>query len=84
MRPQPEEFQDEQYELRPKMFNRQTELLIVVTLYNENEVLFCRTMHGVMKNIAHLCRRKNSSTWGPDGWKSESRRARLSLQVDRC
>lgn len=26
-------------------------------------------MHGVMKNIAHLCTRDRSRTWGPDGWK---------------
>lgn len=26
-------------------------------------------MHGVMKNIAHLCSLENSSMWGPDGWK---------------
>lgn len=26
-------------------------------------------MHGVMKNIAHLCSRDRSRTWGPDGWK---------------
>lgn len=35
----------------------------------EDEVLFCRTMYGVMRNIAHLCSRKNSQTWGPDAWK---------------
>lgn len=38
-------------------------------MYNEDEVLFCRTLHGVMKNIAHLCSRNKSRTWGPDGWK---------------
>lgn len=26
-------------------------------------------MHGVMKNIAHLCSLKRSPMWGPDGWK---------------
>lgn len=26
-------------------------------------------MHGVMKNIAHLCGRDRSKTWGPEGWK---------------
>lgn len=25
-------------------------------------------MHGVMKNIAHLCTRDRSRTWGPNGW----------------
>lgn len=35
----------------------------------EDEILFCRTMYGVMRNIAHLCSRKNSRTWGQDAWK---------------
>jgi hypothetical protein len=35
----------------------------------EDEVLFCRTIYGIMKNIEHLCSRKNSQTWGPDAWK---------------
>ena len=67
----PERFNDAGYALRPTLLNRQTELLIVVTIYNEDAVLFCRTMHGIQKNIAFLCSRKNSATWGPDGWKSE-------------
>ena len=40
-----------------------------MTMYNEDEELFCRTMHGVMKNVAHLCTRERSKTWGKDGWK---------------
>ncbi|ORY83474.1 chitin synthase-domain-containing protein [Leucosporidium creatinivorum] len=65
----PEDFNKRNYVLRPTIAHRQTELLIVVTLYNENETLFCRTMHGIMKNIAQLCKRKKSQTWGDDGWK---------------
>lgn len=26
-------------------------------------------MHGVMKNIAHICSLKKNTMWGPDGWK---------------
>ena len=26
-------------------------------------------MHGVMTNIAHLCTRERSKTWGKEGWK---------------
>jgi chitin synthase len=37
-------------------------------MYNEDAQLFCRTLYGVMKNIAHLCGRKNSKVWGKDGW----------------
>lgn len=53
------------------MFNppRATEIFIVITMYNEDANLFCRTLYGVMKNIAHLCGRKNSRVWGPNGWK---------------
>jgi hypothetical protein len=40
-----------------------------LTMYNEDEELFCRTMHGAIKNIAHLCKRDRSKTWGKDGWK---------------
>jgi chitin synthase len=25
-------------------------------------------MHGVIKNVAHLCKRDRSKTWGKDGW----------------
>jgi len=28
-----------------------------------------RTMHGVIKNVAHLCKRDRSKTWGKEGWK---------------
>jgi hypothetical protein len=48
---------------------RRTELFIVLTMCNEDEGLFCRTMQGVIKNIAHLCQRDRSKTWGTDAWK---------------
>jgi chitin synthase len=40
-----------------------------MTMYNEDDSLFTRTMHGVMKNIAYLCKRNRSKIWGKDGWK---------------
>lgn len=51
--------------LRP----RQTELMIVITMYNEDHILLGRTLKGVMDNIKYMIRKKNSSTWGPDAWK---------------
>lgn len=57
--------------------NRQTELFIVMTMYNEDEILFVKTMNAVIKNVAHLCSRSKSKTWGPDGWK----KVRLLLAV---
>ncbi|KAL0076588.1 glycosyltransferase family 2 protein [Phycomyces blakesleeanus] len=55
--------------LRQQIMERETELAIVLTMYNEDEILFTRTMHGVMKNISHLCSRSRSKTWGSNGWK---------------
>lgn len=67
----PDNFKDERYTLRQVLFDppRRTELFIVLTMYNEDDELFCRTLHGVMTNIAHLCTRERSKTWGKDGWK---------------
>ncbi|KAI1317579.1 Chitin synthase, class 1 [Mortierella claussenii] len=68
----PNDFAEENYTLRPLILDdqpRETELFIVMTMYNEDEVLFTRTMHGVMKNIRHLTTRDRSRTWGPDSWK---------------
>ncbi|KAG5639100.1 Chitin synthase, class 3 [Sphagnurus paluster] len=64
----PDEFEKKGFFLRQNEIGRRTELFIVITMYNEDEVLFCRTVYGVMRNIAHLCTRKNSQTWGPNAW----------------
>ncbi|CAK5281878.1 unnamed protein product [Mycena citricolor] len=67
----PNDFKDDGFTLRQVHYDppRRTELFIVMTMYNEDEELFCRTMHGVIKNVAHLCKRDRSKTWGKDGWK---------------
>nr|POE87996.1 chitin synthase a [Quercus suber] len=66
----PDDFVDRGYKLRQNIgaTSRETELFICVTMYNENEIDFTRTMHGVMKNISHFCSRAKSRTWGKDGW----------------
>jgi chitin synthase len=66
-----DDFSDEQYTLRQVLFDppRRTELMVCLTMYNEDEQLFCRTLHGVLTNIAFLCSRTKSRTWGPDAWK---------------
>ncbi|KAG2335231.1 chitin synthase [Suillus weaverae] len=38
-------------------------------MYNEDEVLFSKTTRMLGHNIAHLCGRTRSRTWGPEGWK---------------
>lgn len=67
----PNDFKDSGFTLRQVHYDppRRTELFIVMTMYNEDEELFCRTMHGVIKNVAHLCKRDRSKTWGKEGWK---------------
>ncbi|PWN47272.1 hypothetical protein IE53DRAFT_390589 [Violaceomyces palustris] len=65
----PDQFIARKYTLRPWLSGRKTELCIVMTAYNEDDVLFARTMGGVIKNIAHLESRTRSSTWGKDSWK---------------
>ncbi|KAI7864519.1 chitin synthase 1 [Spinellus fusiger] len=65
----PDEFATSGYTLLPQCRQRETELFIVMTMYNEDEILFCRTMHGVMKNIASLCSRTRSRLWNVEGWK---------------
>ncbi|RXW18195.1 hypothetical protein EST38_g7654 [Candolleomyces aberdarensis] len=66
----PNDFKDSGFTLRQVTYDppRKTELFIVMTMYNEDEELFCRTMHGVMKNIVHLTKRDRSKTWGKEGW----------------
>lgn len=66
----PDDFCLRGYKLRQNIGStmRETELLICVTMYNENEIDFTRTMHGIMRNISHFCSRSKSRTWGKDGW----------------
>ena len=66
----PDDFTLKGYKLRQNIGNtmRDTELFICVTMYNEDEIDFTRTMHGVMRNISHFCSRSKSRTWGKDGW----------------
>ena len=69
----PEDFTAERFTLRPQLFQqrRRTELFIVVTMYNEDDVLFARTMAGVFKNIEYMCslKGKHKGLWDENGWK---------------
>ncbi|OCH88482.1 glycosyltransferase family 2 protein [Obba rivulosa] len=53
----PDQFEARGFTLRQGLstHKQSTKLFVVVTMYNENDVLFRRTMYGVMKNIAYLC-----------------------------
>ncbi len=67
----PADFEGEAFTLRQKLFAqpRHTELFVVITMYNEEDELFARTMSGVIKNIEYMNSRTNSKTWGKDAWK---------------
>jgi len=66
----PDDFVGRGYKLRQNIGRtaRETELFICVTMYNEDEYGFTRTMYAVMKNISHFCARNKSRTWGEHGW----------------
>ncbi|CAD6504784.1 BgTH12-00287 [Blumeria graminis f. sp. triticale] len=64
----PDDFFSRGYKLRQNVAERETELFICVTMYNENEIDFTRTIHAVMKNVSHFCSRTKSRTWGENGW----------------
>lgn len=60
----PDEFTEANgWSLRTKMYNRETEILIAVTSYNEDKTLYARTLHGVMLNIRDICKTKQSKYW---------------------
>ena len=70
----PADFFEQQFTLRQQLYGkpRKTELFIVVTMYNEDDLLFARTMAGVWQNIQFMCNgtgRNGGGSWGPDGWK---------------
>ncbi|KAG0150823.1 hypothetical protein CROQUDRAFT_37815 [Cronartium quercuum f. sp. fusiforme G11] len=54
------------WRLRTAREDRETELLIAITYYNEDKILFARTMHGVMMNIRDICK-SNSKFWNGKG-----------------
>jgi len=81
----PDEFTEANgYSLRPKIYGRDTEILIAVTSYNEDKTLYARTLHGVMLNIRDICKTKQSKYWrrtaeeGNPGWQ----RITVALIVD--
>lgn len=65
-------FLEEGYSLRFAEMNRECQIVICVTMYNEDKFAFARTVDSIMRNIAQLCGRKRSPVWGADGWKKVS------------
>ncbi|RAR00376.1 chitin synthase [Stemphylium lycopersici] len=58
------------FNLRARMYNRHTELLIAITYYNEDKVLLARTLHGTMRNIRDIVNLQKSKFWhlGGPAW----------------
>ena len=67
----PSEFFSKRFTLRQRLFAkpRHTELFIVITMYNEEDELFARTMMGVIQNIEYMNSKPSSKTWGKEAWK---------------
>ncbi|CCH45695.1 chitin synthase [Wickerhamomyces ciferrii] len=67
----PKDFVGDQFNLRQRYYKkvREVEIMVVITIYNEDDVLLARTLKGVFDNIKHLEGRNRSSTWGQDSWK---------------
>ncbi|KAI8834321.1 glycosyltransferase family 2 protein [Chytridium lagenaria] len=65
----PDEFSQLGFSLRQIEMKRTTEIFIVITMYNEDEILFLKTWKSIVKNVSYICARKKSSMWTKDGWK---------------
>ncbi|EOR03651.1 hypothetical protein E3P92_02229 [Wallemia ichthyophaga] len=72
----PDDFTTENgWSLRASNYGRHTELLIVITSYNEDKILYARSLHAVMLNVRDICKTRQSKYWrsaglegGQPGW----------------
>ncbi|KAH8809363.1 chitin synthase [Xylogone sp. PMI_703] len=66
----PEEFVEDRFTLRQPLFAppRSTEIMIVVTMYNEDDILLARTLRGIFANIKYLTTCQEQP-WGRSAWK---------------
>ncbi|CAN3365336.1 chitin synthase 1 [Diutina catenulata] len=66
----PSNFIKHNYSLRQELYAppRETEIMVCITMYNEDEVLLGRTLLGVFENIKNLTARADP-VWGEDSWK---------------
>lgn len=68
----PDDFLEDGYSLRFAEMNRECQIAVCITMYNEDKFSLARTIHSIMENVAHLCKRQRSHVWGTDGWKKVS------------
>lgn len=66
----PSNFMNYKYNIRQALYSppRETEIMVCITMYNEDEILLARTLKGIFDNIKNLTNR-NDSKWGEDSWK---------------
>lgn len=66
----PSNFVKQKYSVRHAIYSppRETEIMVCITMYNEDEVLLGRTLQGVLDNLKNLTNRTNA-TWGEGLWK---------------
>jgi len=71
------------YALRQRIFNRETELLIAVTSFNEDKMLHARTYHNIMLNVRDICKSK-AKFWrsGEEEGSAAWQKITLALVVD--
>ncbi|OHW99241.1 chitin synthase 1 [Colletotrichum incanum] len=55
------------HDLRPRMYNRHTELFVCVTYFNEDKYLFARSWHSIMENVRDIINLKKSTFWNKGG-----------------
>jgi chitin synthase len=67
----PANFVSNRFTLRQKLFAtpRDTELFIVITMYNEEDFLLARTLVGVFQNINYMEKSRKKDMWGEGSWK---------------
>lgn len=66
----PSNFMSHNYNVRQTLYQppRATEIMVCITMYNEDEILLGRTLKGVFDNIKNLTNRTDSN-WGDGSWK---------------
>lgn len=67
----PAEFSDKNFMLRQELFvkPRHTEILINLSVNDEGEVPFARTLFGVIQNIEYMTSRGTGTPWGQEAYK---------------
>ena len=65
------DFISEGYCLRASLFGnpRTTEIMVSVSIYNEDAQVLGRMLEAVFANIAYLCERVKDGVWGKDSWR---------------